>query len=599
MKFLCLLLAIDGALAAAAAADRAHDSGCEKKLDQVCPGWRSESHVLCVACIDAQWSALEANCKTKAKAYGKCGKTPSPSPSPSPPGPSPHPVPKPLPRRPSPPTMATPSIVLVLTDDQDIELGSMNAMAFTRALGASGSNWTNFFAHTPVCCPSRSEIMTGRYFHSIRNGDPQTSGCMHVNASTGDTPSGDFATFAGALQRKGYATGVFGKYLNSGGMQKICAGIGGVESAAAAAAPPVTPLGWTEFMGACPDTCYTNCHYQHDGVDDVYDDAAYAKGSNYGTSVIGNASLAFVERAITANWPFFAEVASHAPHGPATPAPWYADLYADAKAPRTASWNVTSPTKHWVVATQPALTADYVRTHIDAFYQNRLRSLRSVDDIVAALHGAVQRAGRLDTTYFFFTSDHGLHMGQFCLGACKRMPYDTDIRIPMLIVGPGIAPRTVITAVAGTVDIAPTFLALAGVTGEEPVLALMDGKSLVPLLMGKQGLLQAPWRDAYLIEYIATSAVSGNPRTEHLKDNPNNTFIGLRISNSSMNAAYFEFTNYLSDWQWAASNFCEYYDLARDPAQLENGCDALDAAARTRLHEQLRVQYACAGASCA
>ena len=576
-----------------AVANPARNSGCEKQLDALCPAWRTESHALCVTCINAQWSALEADCKTKAKADHKCGIAPHPSPAPPRP-PSPHPTPKPLPRRPSPPTLATPSIVLVLTDDQDIELGSMNAMAFTRALGSRGSNWTNFFAHTPVCCPSRSEIMTGRYFHSIRNSDPHTSGCMHVNASSGDTPSGDQITFAGALQRKGYATGVFGKYLNSGGMQSICAGIGGVGSSATA--PPVTPLGWTEFMGACPDTCYVDCHYVHDGVDDVYDDAAYAKGSNYGTSVIGNATLAFVQRAIDANWPFFAEVASHAPHGPATPAPWYADLYADAKAPRTASWNVSSPEKHWVVATQPFLTADYVRTNIDAFYQNRLRSLRSVDDVVAALHGAVQRAGRLNTTYFFFTSDHGLHMGQFCLGPCKRMPYDTDIRIPMLVVGPGIAPRTVIAAVAGTVDIAPTFLALAGVsTAEEPAASSMDGKSLVPLLMGKP----APWRDAYLIEYIPTTAVNGDPRTKHLKDNPNNTFIGLRILNSSMNVAYFEFTNYLSDWQWAASNFCEYYDLSSDPAQLKNRCGALDATTRAKLHAQLRAQYACAEASCA
>jgi hypothetical protein len=37
-----------------------------------------------------------------------------------------------------------------------------------------------------------------------------------------------------------------------------------------------------------------------------------------------------------------------------------------------------------------------------------------------ALYGAVDRAGQLSRTYFFFTTDHGLHMGQFNLGPCKR-----------------------------------------------------------------------------------------------------------------------------------------------------------------------------------
>jgi N-acetylglucosamine-6-sulfatase len=52
-----------------------------------------------------------------------------------------------------------------------------------------------------------------------------------------------------------------------------------------------------------------------------------------------------------ANWPFMVMVASHAPHGPATPAPWYADLYstADVIAPRTPSFNVSAPDKHWIV----------------------------------------------------------------------------------------------------------------------------------------------------------------------------------------------------------------------------------------------------------
>ena len=167
----------------------------------------------------------------------------------------------------------------------------------------------------------------------------------------------------------------------------------------------LTPEGWTDFFGACPDTCYVNCNYNHNGKSVTFSDPHFKNGSNYGTSVIGNMSQAFVRTHLQAMRPFFALVSSHAPHGPATPAPWYADLYSgdDVIAPRTAAYNVSAPDKHWVVATQPFITEDYQKKHLDAFYKNRMRSLRSVDDIVAALHAEVAAFGQLGNTYFIFT----------------------------------------------------------------------------------------------------------------------------------------------------------------------------------------------------
>lgn len=50
-------------------------------------------------------------------------------------------------------------------------------------------------------------------------------------------------------------------------------------------------------------------------------------------------------------------------------------------------------------------------------------------------HAAVEAAGALGSTYFIFTSDHGLHMGQRRLGAGKRTPYETDLRVPFYIAG--------------------------------------------------------------------------------------------------------------------------------------------------------------------
>jgi hypothetical protein len=114
-------------------------------------------------------------------------------------------------------------------------------------------------------------------------------------------------------------------------------------------------------LPACPDTCYVNCTFNHNGKAATFDDPAYSKGSNYGTSIIGNLSVAFIEETMASGRPFLVVIASHAPHGPATPAPWYADLYSgkDVIAPRTPAYNVHSPDKHWVVATQPKITSEY------------------------------------------------------------------------------------------------------------------------------------------------------------------------------------------------------------------------------------------------
>lgn len=53
----------------------------------------------------------------------------------------------------------------------------------TELLVKNGAFSTNWFIHTAVCCPSRGEILTGKYFHNIRVAALADGGCMHVDES--------------------------------------------------------------------------------------------------------------------------------------------------------------------------------------------------------------------------------------------------------------------------------------------------------------------------------------------------------------------------------------------------------------------------------
>ena len=131
------------------------------------------------------------------------------------------------------PSVPLPNIIFMLTDDQDQTLGGSfpahnhsTAMPRTKVeLVDKGAMATNHFIHTPICCPSRSETLTGRYLHNVKlpvnTGPPQcTDGytghddagnacCMHVDESLVNN-----YTFAKPLHDAGYLVGMFGKYLN-------------------------------------------------------------------------------------------------------------------------------------------------------------------------------------------------------------------------------------------------------------------------------------------------------------------------------------------------------------------------------------------------
>jgi hypothetical protein len=93
----------------------------------------------------------------------------------------PNPYPLPPSSRPAP---GKASVVLFITDDQDLMLGSLHVMNRTKALFADGgATFENFFVTTPICCPSRISLLSGRWAHNSGAVATTPAGCVPLKSS--------------------------------------------------------------------------------------------------------------------------------------------------------------------------------------------------------------------------------------------------------------------------------------------------------------------------------------------------------------------------------------------------------------------------------
>ena len=198
--------------------------------------------------------------------------------------------------------------------------------------------------------------------------------------------------------------------------------------------------------------------------------------------------------------PFFLTFTPTAPHGdnvpngPPTPAPRHAGMFAGATAPRTPSFNEADVSdKPPPIRNFPLLTDAQIAA-IDREYQTRLESLQSLDEGIGRIIDTLAARGELENTYIVFTSDNGYHLGQHRFLNGKFQVYEEDIRVPLIIRGPGVQAGATVEQMAVNIDLAPTMARWGQATPDR----VMDGQSLTPLL-GQGGETQN-WRKDFLVE---------------------------------------------------------------------------------------------------
>lgn len=359
-----------------------------------------------------------------------------------------------------------PNIVFIMADDLGYgDLSSYGQEKYTTPnidqLAKEGLLFTQFYAGSTVCAPSRSSLMTGQHtgFTSIRG---------NIELEDGQLPLPDDSfTMAELLKKQNYTTGIFGKW-----------GLGGITSEG-------SPLkqGFDEFFGFINQRLAH--HYYPDYLWDneekviLENNQGLQKGT-YAPQLIHEKALQFIEK--NKNSPFFLFYPSIIPHAELFAPHEYMDQFIG-KYPEVRPFKGVDEGKKYKKGSYGS------QAHPRAAYAAMVKLL---DDQVGELVKKVKELGLEENTIFVFTSDNGPHKeggnapnffnsnGEF--RGFKRDLWEGGIRVPMIVKWPKkIQPDTKSNHAAAFWDLLPTLAEMFNAELQTSI----NGISLLPTLYAK------------------------------------------------------------------------------------------------------------------
>lgn len=434
-----------------------------------------------------------------------------------------------------------PNIVFILIDDLRYDTFGFMGHPFVETpnldkLAIEGMRFNNAFVTTSLCSPARATYLTGQYMHHhkvVDNADPMPS---------------DNVTFPQMLRAAEYETAFIGKWH-----------MGGSSSA-----PRPGFDHWVSFPGQGT--------YQP-GQQKLNVDGQSLARTKYMTDELTDYAVRWIGKQQNKK-PFLLYLSHKGVHGLYDPAPRHLDRYKDASVTPPVTMEDTIENRAgkpmWVLDQRNSwhgVEFPYYgrsKQSVTEMYRHYCEMIVSIDESVGRVMEALRAQGVDQETLVVFTSDGGHLWGEHGL-IDKRCAYEESIRIPMLAYSPSlIKANTHCDAIVSNLDLAPTFLELAGIATPNA----MDGKSLVQLFANPKATNS--WRTHLLYEYYWEPAFPQTPTTFALRGNR------------------YKFIQYQGIWDTD-----ELYDMQADPYEMRNLIlepehQGLVATLRRQLYEQLK-----------
>ena len=346
-----------------------------------------------------------------------------------------------------------PNIILIITDDQGYgDLGiTGNPHVKTPEIDrfARESISFNNFCVSPVCAPTRSSLMTGRY--SLRTG-------VHDTYNGGAMMAASEITIAEILKTAGYQTGIFGKW-HLGDNYPMRPTDQGFDESLIHLSGGMGQVGdfTTWFQG---DSSYFNPVLWHNNKMKKYE--------GYCTDIFAAQAIGFIEK--NREKPFFCYLAFNAPHTPLQVPEKYYEQYKNIDP--SAGFEITNPKLKMSEKEKEDARKVYAM-------------VSCIDDNLGKLFAKLKELKIEKNTLVIFMTDNGPQQTRYNPGmrGLKSSVYRGGVRVPFYLRYPAeYEGHKVIENTSAHIDILPTLAEICNI--KLPSDRIIDGKSLVPLLNG-------------------------------------------------------------------------------------------------------------------